>query len=520
MAEIVIINPRFEISFWGFEAGLHFLGKRANLPVGALPLLAALTPPEHRVTLIDENVETLDFERCARADIVGITGMSVQRRRMREIAAELKRRGCFVVIGGPWVSVQEDAFDGLADAVFVGEAEETWPRFLREWEAGRAARRYEQAEKTDMTRVPVPRFDLLKMKRYAFGSVQFSRGCPFQCEFCDIIVVYGRRPRIKSAAQIVGELAALRAAKVSLVFVVDDNLIGNKKEMKKILEAVIAWQHANGFPLTFVTEASLDLADHPELMRLMVEANFNGLFVGIESTNEESLRETRKMQNMRPSGTLADKVRRIQDAGLEVWAGMIVGFDNDTEAVFDSQRRFVEGARISVAMVGMLSAIPKTPLHARLAAAGRLDPDENPRYGTNVLPLQMSREALSRGYARLMAELYEPGSFFDRVDALWLDGPLMAEPGWRRFAATRAWVRLRKQARSFIEAGVVTARMMLQMRDRRLRRFYLGRVIGALRRRPDGVLLRLYAIRCAMHFHLHALTRQLRTDDGRLINTY
>src|SRR5215469_2316618 len=226
MADIVIINPRFEISFWGFEAGLHFLGKRANLPVGALPLLAALTPPEHRVTLIDENVETLDFDRCARADIVGITGMSVQRQRMREIATELKRRGCFVVIGGPWVSVREDYFGELADVVFVGEAEETWPRFLKEWQAGRSARRYEQAEKTDMRRVPVPRFDLLKMNRYAFGSVQFSRGCPFQCEFCDIIVVYGRRPRIKSANQIIAELGALRAVKVPFVFVVDDNLIG------------------------------------------------------------------------------------------------------------------------------------------------------------------------------------------------------------------------------------------------------------------------------------------------------
>ena len=520
MAEIVIINPRFEISFWGFEAGLHFLGKRANLPVGALPLLAALTPPEHRVTLIDENVETLDFERCARADIVGITGMSVQRRRMREIAAELKRRGCFVVIGGPWVSVQEDAFDGLADAVFVGEAEETWPRFLREWEAGRAARRYEQAEKTDMTRVPVPRFDLLKMKRYAFGSVQFSRGCPFQCEFCDIIVVYGRRPRIKSAAQIVGELAALRAAKVSLVFVVDDNLIGNKKEMKKILEAVIAWQHANGFPLTFVTEASLDLADHPELMRLMVEANFNCVFVGIESVNEDALRETKKTQNMRRSGTLTEKVRRIQDTGMEVWAGMIVGFDSDTEGVFESQRRFIAGSRISLVMVGMLSAIPRTPLHARLAREGRLDTSDSPDHGTNVLPLQMNREALSRGYVRLMTDLYDPTAFFDRVDELWIRGPLMTEPGWRRFAAERPWLRLRKQARSWIEAVVVTARMILQLHDHSLRRLYLGRVIGALRRRPDGVLLRLYAIRCAMHFHLHALTRQLRTQDGRLINTY
>ncbi|HUI95943.1 MAG TPA: radical SAM protein [Xanthobacteraceae bacterium] len=520
MADIVIINPKFEISFWGFEAGLRFLGKRANLPVGALPLLAALTPTEHRVTLIDENVETLDFDRCARADIVGITGMSVQRRRMREIAAELKRRGCFVVIGGPWVSVSEDYFGGLADVIFVGEAEETWPRFLKERQAGHAARRYEQTEKTDMTRVPAPRFDLLKMNRYAFGSVQFSRGCPFQCEFCDIIVVYGRRPRIKRPAQIIAELEALRTAKASLVFVVDDNLIGNKKEMKKILRDVIAWQQAKGFPLTFATEASLDLADDDELMRLMVEANFNCVFVGIESVDENALRETKKIQNMRRSGTLTEKVRRIQDTGMEVWAGMIVGFDSDTDAVFESQRRFIAGSRISLVMVGMLSAIPGTPLHARLTREGRLDASDSPDHGTNVLPLQMNREALSRGYVLLMTDLYEPTAFFDRVDELWIGGPLITEPGWRRFAASRPWLRLRKQARSWLEAVVVTARVILQLNDNSLRKLYLGRVIGALRRRPDGVLLRLYAIRCAMHFHLHALTRQLRTQDGRLINTY
>ena len=520
MADIVIINPRFEISFWGLEACLRFLGKRANLPVGALPLLAALTPPEHRVTLIDENVEDIDFARCERADIVGITGMSVQRHRMRELVTELKRRGCFVAIGGPWISVNEGWFGDGADAVFVGEAEETWPRFLRDWQAGKAARRYEQAEKTDMTRVPVPRFDLLKMNRYAFGSVQFSRGCPFQCEFCDIIVVYGRRPRIKSPEQIVAELEALRAARVPLVFVVDDNLIGNRKEMKKILRRVAAWQTTNGFPLTFVTEASIDLADDAELMRLMVEANFNALFVGIESTNEQSLRETRKTQNMRPTGTLAEKVRRIQDAGLEVWAGMIVGFDNDTADVFESQRRFIETSRISVVMVGMLSAIPRTPLHARLAKEGRLDPSDSPAHGTNVLPLQMSRETLSRGYARLMADLYEPRSFFDRVDQLWLRGPLVTDPGWRRFAATRSWARMRKQARSWLEAGVVAARILLRMEDRALRKIYLGRLLGALRSRPDGVLLRLYVIRVAMHFHFHQLTQRLQAQDGRLINTY
>ena len=520
MADIVIINPNFEMSFRELQEGLRFLGKQANMPVGALPLLASLTPPEHRVTLIDENVEELDFDRCERADIVGITGMIVQRHRMMELATELKGRGCYVVIGGPWISVNEDYFGDLTDVIFVGEAEDTWPQFLMDWQAGRAAPRYEQAQMTDMTRVPVPRLDLLKMKRYAFGCVQFSRGCPFQCEFCDIIVIYGRRPRIKSPKQIIVELEALRVVEVPLVFVVDDNLIGNKKEMKKILRYVIAWQQAKGYPLTFVTEASLDLADDDELMRLMVEANFNGVFVGIESTNEDALRETKKTQNIRRSGTLTDKVRRIQDTGLEVWAGMIVGFDNDTEEVFETQRRFIEGARISMVMAGMLSAIPKTPLHARLANEGRLDPLDQPKYGTNVLPLQMSRETLSQGYTRLMKDLYEPNAFFDRVDELWLNGPLVAEPGWRRFAATHPWARMRKHARSWIEACVLVTRMMVLTGDHSLRKIYLRRVLGALRKRPDGVLLKLYAIRCATHFHFHQLTRHLRAHDGSLLNTY
>lgn len=520
MADIVIVNPKFEMSFWGLQAGLRFLGKQANMPVGALPLLAALTPSEHRVTLIDENVEDLDFDRCARADIVGVTGMVVQRQRMLEIVRELKNRGCYVVIGGPWISVKEDYFGGLADVIFVGEAEDTWPQFLSDWQAGCAATRYEQAQKTDMTRVPVPRLDLLKMKRYAFGCVQFSRGCPFQCEFCDIIVMYGRRPRIKSAAQVIAELEALRVVGTPLVFVVDDNFIGNKKEIKKILRHLIAWQQAKGYPLTFVTEASLDLADDDELMRLMVDANFNGVFVGIESTNEDALRETKKTQNIRPSGTLTEKVCRIHNAGLEVWAGMIVGFDSDTDAVFDSQRRFIESARIGMAMAGMLAAIPKTPLYTRLAKEGRLDPLDNPSFGTNVLPLQMSRETLSRGYVGLMRDLYEPKAFFDRVDELWLNGPLVAEPGWRRFAATHPWARVRKHARSWLEACILMARMMLMMRDRSLRKIYLQRVLGVLRRRPDGVLLRLYAIRCVTHFHLHQLTRQLRAHDGSLLNTY
>src|SRR5215471_19250409 len=414
MADIVLINPKFDISFWGLEHALPFMGNRASMPVAALPLLAALTPTEHCVTLIDENVEAIDFDRCARADIVGVTGMVVQRRRMREILVELRRRGVFVVIGGPWVSVREDYFTGLADVLFVGESEETWPCFLADWRNGSYSARYEQAEKTDMSRVPAPRLDLLKLDRYAFGNLQFSRGCPFQCEFCDIIVVFGRRPRLKTSEQIIAELEALLARGMSMVFVVDDNLIGNKKAIKELLRSVIAWQHAKGFPLTFVTEASIDLADDDELMRLMVEANINVVFVGIESTNEDSLREARKLQNLRKNGSLLEKVRRIQEAGMEVWSGMILGFDHDDETVFDSHRRFFMSARISMAMIGMLSAIPKTPLHARLAASGRLDPTDNPAEGTNVIPLQMTRKALSEGYVRLMVDLYEPDAFFNR----------------------------------------------------------------------------------------------------------
>src|SRR5262245_21341531 len=223
MADIIFINPRFEVSFWGMEHALPVLGKRATLPVASLPLLAALTPAEHSVTLIDENVEAIDFDRCARADIVGVTGMSVQRFRMTEILTELDRRGVFTVVGGPWVTVQEDYFEGLAKVIFIREAEQTWPQFLRDWQHGLHRYRYEQAEKSDMSTVPTPRFDLLKMRSSLYGSVQFSRGCPFQCEFCDIIVTFGRRPRIKTSTQVIAELEALLAQGKRGCFIVDDN---------------------------------------------------------------------------------------------------------------------------------------------------------------------------------------------------------------------------------------------------------------------------------------------------------
>jgi radical SAM superfamily enzyme YgiQ (UPF0313 family) len=520
MADIVIINPKFEISFWGLEHALPLMGKRANLPVAALPLLAALTPPDHRVTLIDENVEPIDFARCATADIVGVTGMVVQRRRMREILTELRKRGCFIVLGGPWITVNEGYFADLADVIFVGEAEETWPLFLADWARGTHAARYEQSEKTDMSRVPAPRLDLLKMNRYAFGSVQFSRGCPFQCEFCDIIVVFGRRPRLKTGDQIIAELEGLRAQKLDFAFIVDDNLIGNKKAIKAVLRRVIAWQEANGFPLTFVTEASIDLADDDEMMRLMVDANIGAVFVGIESTSEESLKEARKLQNVRPGGTLIEKVRRIQASGMEVWGGMIVGFDNDDETVFDAQRRFVADARISTVMIGMLSAIPKTPLHARLAAAGRLDSADEPAFGTNVIPLQMSRAALSDGYARLMADLYAPEAYFDRVDRLYLEDRIEVDRPWRRYGARHPWRRRARELRAAGQAFGLMARLMMLVSPPDLRRAYRSHFWALFRQRRNPAVLRIYAIKCAWHFHMHRLAQALQSEDRSLLNTY
>lgn len=520
MAEIVLVNPRFDVSYWGLEHALPLLGKQANLPTACLPLLAALTPPEHRVTLIDENVQPIDFDRLAQADIVGLTGMSVQRRRMREILAELKRRGVFCVVGGPWVTVREDAFDDLAEVCFIGEAEESWPLFLNDWSAGRHEPRYEQAERSDMTQVPVPRYDLLPMGQYMFGSVQFSRGCPFQCEFCDIIVTFGRRPRLKTSDQVLRELEALRAQRMEIAFVVDDNLIGNKVAIKQVLREIAQWQQRHGYPLMLFTEASLDLADDAELMQLMTEANFSSVFVGIETPNEESLRETKKYQNLRSERTLVEKVHAIQAAGLDVWCGLIVGFDHDDASVFDLQLDFVEQSRISHAMTGMLAAIPKTPLHARLAAEGRLDEENEAEFGTNVIPTLMSRDELREGYLRLQREMHEPEAYFDRLDSLYLHGGFqfcLPRAAWRR---RHPWHWLRGNSVDALRAGGLFWRLMSRVDDPNLRQLYRRRVLRMLRSRPDPAVLFAYLVKCVMHYHHHTMAQQMTTQESQLVNTF
>lgn len=517
-ASIALINPRFEVSYWGMEHALPIFGKRANLPTAALPLLAALTPGEHRVALVDENVEPLDYDRLAQADIVGLTGMSVQRRRMVEILQELKRRGAFTVVGGPWVSVEEDAFAGLADVVFVGEAEQTWPRFLRDWQCGEHQCRYEQAERTDMTTVPTPRYDLLKMRHYLFGSVQFSRGCPYQCEFCDIIVTFGRQPRLKTAEQVVAELEALRASGLDTAFIVDDNLIGNKKAIKVILRAVADWQRKHGYPLAFFSEASLDLADDPELLELMVDANFTCVFVGIESPNEASLREAKKLQNVRAGSTLLKRVHAIQHAGLDLWCGMILGFDEDDASIFAAHREFLREARILHVMAGMLTAIPKTPLHARLAAEGRLAEGAE-GFGTNVVPLRMTREELRDGYIQLMRDLYEPRAYFERLDSLFLDAKLDFGASRTRYWHRHPWTWLQGQSLRLARAIVLFQRLMTRIANRDLRRLYRRQVLSALCRRPNPSVVYVYILKCASHYHHYTIAEAMARHEAPVVNT-
>jgi len=412
---ICLINPRFEPSFFGREYELPILpGDKRSVMLGCgLPLIAALVPQGHSIVILDENVEEIDFDSLRGAyDVIGVTGMIVQKQRMAEILLELRETGALLCVGGPFITVDAGFFEKLCDVMFIGEADETWPRFLRDLAEGRAVeRRYKQEAATDMSSLPTPRFDLARTARYATAAVQFSRGCPFLCEFCDIIVTFGRRPRVKTAQQILDEFDVLLTRGVRHVFLVDDNFIGNKAQAKIALKAIIGWQESHGYPLNLTTEASINLGDEPELLNLMWRAGFRSVFVGIESPRADSLLETRKVQNVR-GDSIEAKLDRIREAGMIVQAGFIVGFDNDDERVFDEIFHLAQNAGLGIAAVSILSPIPTTPLHDRLMKAGRLNDEDDLVW---FEPLQMSRETLKKGYRELNMRLYSPKAFFERV---------------------------------------------------------------------------------------------------------
>ncbi|MEL6887847.1 MAG: radical SAM protein [Pseudomonadota bacterium] len=518
---ICLISPRFEPSFWGREYALPLLpgDKRAWMVAGGLPLLAALVPVPHSVTLIDEAVEPIDFEALKSFDVIGLTGMIVQRDRMREILLDLRDHDAQVIVGGPYASIDEGFFDGLCDAIFVGEADTTWPAFIDTLAQGQMPDdRYEQATKTDMTTVPQARFDLMKGRHYVSASLQYSRGCPFTCEFCDIIVIFGRRPRVKDPAQVITELDQVRKAGFDNCFVVDDNFIGNKVAVKKLLPEIIAWQEKHGYPLTLSTEATINLADDPDLLDLMCRANFRDVFIGIESPRAASLAETRKLQNVR-GDPMADKLARIRDAGIVVSAGFIVGFDEDDADIFAEQLKFIDDNNIGQAALGTLFALPKTPLHDRLAAEGRLRPDDPM---CNFEPKQMSSQALVSGSAETQRQLFQAEAFFGRIRRNLVPPSRLLAQRALLHGARAGWPQRMRQAMQTCAVNAVIAVNLGQAiwRDGPL---WSGLAVYAreYRKMPRGLMsLRSFLTLCALHWHHHLLTRNAAANARDGISLY
>jgi len=414
---LLLINPRFNESFWSFKWAVDKMlsGKRAMNPPLGLATLAALCPPDWQVEIVDENIESLPL--APQADIIGICGMGVQAPRQKDLLCFYRSKGYYVVAGGSYASLCPELYHGVADTVICGEAEYIWRRFCSDFERGAAHRLYAETGVVSMADSPTPRFDLLKLEKYSVVTLQFSRGCPYLCEFCDIIVMFGRRPRWKSPEQIGLELDELRRRNIRDAFFVDDNFIGNRKAAKTLLQYLKNYQERHGYRFIFGTEVSLNVAQDKELLQLFREANFAWVFIGIESPDVECLKETKKSQNLQHD--ILDSVRTIYARGIDVLAGFIIGFDHDTLETFDRQYRFIVASGIQAAMVGLLTALPRTPLYRRLEKEGRLiaqaESTNNTRLGTNIAPKRMEYDAMVASYKALYQRLLEDRQIAERV---------------------------------------------------------------------------------------------------------
>ena len=401
---ILLIYPEFPDTFWSFKHALKFIRKKAALPPLGLLTLAAMLPEDWSKRLVDVNVTKLTEKDLAWADCAYISAMVVQRESARKTIAKCKALGLKVIAGGPLFTSEKESFVDV-DHFVLNEAEITLPRFLEDLEKGFAKRIYETTEFCDIRETPAPMWKLADLKRYASMSIQFSRGCPFNCEFCNVTALFGHRPRIKTAEQIINELDSLyNLGWRGQIFFVDDNFIGNKKYLKtELLPALVEWQRdKKGIP--FYTEASVNLSDDEPLMEMMVEAGFDAVFIGIETPDKECLTECNKKQNK--NRDLVESVKRIQRSGLQVQGGFIVGFDNDTQSIFQRQIDFIQNSGIVTAMVGLLQAPAGTKLYERLKQEGRLLGDmsgDNVDGTTNIIP-RMDLEALHSGYKNIMTQ--------------------------------------------------------------------------------------------------------------------
>ena len=417
---ILLVYPKCPDTFWSFRYALWFIGRKAAFPPLGLMTIAAMLPKEWKIRLVDLNVRDLENKDIEWAEMVFISAMLVQKDSAQKIITRCKKAGKTVVAGGPAFSAQPELFERV-DHFVLNEAEVTLPLFLKDFERGVAKHIYnydtsDKSKRPALSKTPIPLWSLINLSDYATMSIQCSRGCPYNCDFCDIIVMNGRIPRIKTIEQILRELQSLYdAGWRGPIFIVDDNFIGNKLHVKKMLPELISWQKKHGYPFRFTTEASVNLAKMEELMNLMSEANFFKVFLGIETTNIDSLKECGKFQNIKVD--LLKSVKIIQQHGMQVMGGFIVGFDNDPVTVFESQIKFIRETGIVTAMVGLLTALPKTPLWHQLKEENRLlglTTGENTDGSLNFIPI-MDKKVLLEGYKYILSQIYSSGAYYKRI---------------------------------------------------------------------------------------------------------
>lgn len=416
---ILLVYPRYPDTFWSFKQALKFVSKKAAYPPLGLLTVASMLPAEWKKKLIDLNTDSLKDADIAWADYVFLSAMGVQQQSARDVIRRCNQLHIKIVAGGPLFTTSYEQFEGV-DHFVLGEAEALMADLVADLEKGNARPVYRSEERPSIQKSPGPDWDLIDIRKYASLTMQYSRGCPFDCEFCDIVLLNGHVPRTKDIRQLIGEMETIyNLGWRNSLFVVDDNFIGNKKKLKaEVLPAIIDWMKERNYPFTLFTQASIGLADDEELMRLMVDAGFDRVFIGIETPNEASLGECGKHQNT--NRDLAASVRTLQNHGFEVQGGFIVGFDSDPQNIFERQINFIQQTGIVTAMVGLLNAPPGTKLHKRLKKENRLVGEasgDNTDFSVNFTP-RMGRENLIRGYKRVLTAIYAPRQYYARIGTL------------------------------------------------------------------------------------------------------
>jgi len=485
--KILLVYPEYPDTFWSFRYALRLISKKASFPPLGLLTVAAMLPNSWEKKLVDMNVTNLTDKDLKWADYVFISAMAVQRNSVKEVITRCKKLGASIVAGGPLFTTGHEEFEGV-DHFVLNEAEVTLPSFLEDLEKGYAQHVYTSNERPDISRTPVPLWSLINMKKYSSMNVQYSRGCPFNCEFCDIIILNGHKPRTKNKGQMLAELDILyKLGWRGGVFIVDDNFIGNKKKLKvEILPALIEWQERKRYPFALSTEASINLAADEELLQLMAKAGFNTVFVGIESPNEESLAECNKLPNK--GRDLVASVKKIQNHGLEVQGGFIVGFDNDPLSIFKSQISFIQNSGIVTAMVGLLNAPRGTRLYQRLKKENRLlkgFSGDNTDCSLNFIP-KMNYETLINGYKHILSTIYSPGQYYERVKTFLKD----YKPVKRRGRSQLKFYQFRAFIKSMWFLGVIE----------RGRKYYWKLFVSTLLKRPRVFPLSISLAVYGFHF--------------------